>query len=210
MRQRKSAEERREEVIRATLELAAEAGPDQVTTEAVAAAVGVTQAAIFRHFPRKADIWEAVALWLRERMVQRWRDAGRSDLAPQQRLRAVLAAQFIFIDHYPALPAILLARGLDGKRGTVRDGLLGIMGAFKMALSAILAEGRAAGDFRQDIDVDRAAQTLIAIAQGTAVRWVLTERRFDLTAEGLAAADLLLQGLLPEKGTACDPVARPV
>lgn len=210
MRQRKSTETRREEIIHATLDLAAQAGPDRVTTEAVAAAVGLTQAAIFRHFPRKADIWEAVALWLRERMAQRWRDAGRADLAPQQRLRAVMAAQFIFVDHYPALPAILLARGLDGKRGTVRDGLLGIMGAFKMALSAILAEGRAAGDFRQDIDVDRAAQALIAIAQGTAVRWALTERRFDLTAEGLAAADLLVQGLLPAKETACDHAARTV
>jgi AcrR family transcriptional regulator len=205
MRLRKPAEQRREEIILATLSLASRQGPDQVTTEAVAAEIGITQAAVFRHFPRKADIWEAVIGWLRDRMVQRWCDAAPPHLSPPPRLRAVLAAQFIFIDHFPALPALLLSQGLDGKRGTVREGLLGIMGTFKTALSAILAEGRADGHFRTDLDVDRAASVLLAVAQGTAVRWSLMGRRFDLTAEGLAAVDLVLDGLRPACGKDGNP-----
>ena len=61
MPNRKTAEDRKAELVEVTLRLADKVGPDRLSTEAIAAAVGVTQAAIFRHFPKKQDLWEAVA-----------------------------------------------------------------------------------------------------------------------------------------------------
>lgn len=57
---RKSAKERKVEIVEATLRLAAEIGPDRMTTEALAKEVGISQPSIFRHFPTKGHIWEAV------------------------------------------------------------------------------------------------------------------------------------------------------
>lgn len=51
---RKSAELRKTQIVTTILDLADKIGPDRVTTGAIAAEVGVTQAAIFRHFPSKA------------------------------------------------------------------------------------------------------------------------------------------------------------
>ncbi len=58
---RKSAERRKAEIVIVVLALADRIGPDRVTTGAVATAIGVTQAALFRHFPTKAALWQAVA-----------------------------------------------------------------------------------------------------------------------------------------------------
>ena len=48
---RKPAPERKAEILEATLRLADELGPDRLSTEAIARAVGLTQPGIFRHFP---------------------------------------------------------------------------------------------------------------------------------------------------------------
>ena len=194
MRLRKSAEERRDEIIAVTLQLASEVGPEGITTEAIAKRVGVTQAAIFRHFPRKHDIWAAVVAWLRERVTVRWAEALRQTDDPAGRLRAVVAAQFLFITTIPALPAVLLSRELHAQAG-LRAGLLGVMGEFRKTLAGILREGQGVGMVRADISPEAAANLLIALVQGTALRWSLSDGAFDLVAEGEALLGLALEGL---------------
>lgn len=58
------AEERRRITIEAVVRLAAERNPDQITTAAIAAKMKLTQGAIFRHFPSKDSLWEAVMKWV--------------------------------------------------------------------------------------------------------------------------------------------------
>lgn len=72
---RKSAGERRQEIIEAMLRLTVEVGPDRLTTQAVAGAVGLTQPAIFRHFPTRDALWLGVAEEISARMRARWSEA---------------------------------------------------------------------------------------------------------------------------------------
>ncbi|MBX3615480.1 MAG: TetR/AcrR family transcriptional regulator, partial [Burkholderiaceae bacterium] len=65
-RKRLSSAERRREIVLAVIELASEAGPEGVTTQAIADRVGVTHGALFRHFPDKGAIWAAVFDWVGE------------------------------------------------------------------------------------------------------------------------------------------------
>ena len=60
MLSRKPAEDRKADIVEALLRLADRIGPDRLTTNDIAREVGVTQAAIFRHYPSKADLWSAV------------------------------------------------------------------------------------------------------------------------------------------------------
>ncbi len=50
-RVRKSAEDRKAEIVDAALRLADDIGPDRLSTEVLAEAVGISQPGIFRHFP---------------------------------------------------------------------------------------------------------------------------------------------------------------
>ena len=51
MPRRKPAEDRKAEIVATLLALADQIGPDRLTTNDIAREVGLTQAAIFRHFP---------------------------------------------------------------------------------------------------------------------------------------------------------------
>ena len=151
-RERKPAGERREEIIVTALDLAAEVGPDRITTEAIAGRIGLTQAAVFRHFPRKSDIWVAVIGWLRERLARRWAEALGGGGPPSDKLRTLLVGQFRFIAGVPALPAVLLSRELQAEGGIVQQAILGVMDAFRLALSGVVREGQDSGEIRAGIE----------------------------------------------------------
>jgi AcrR family transcriptional regulator len=57
------------------LRLADKLGPERLTTDAIANAVGLTQPGIFRHFPKKQDLWEAVAARVGAMMEANWTKA---------------------------------------------------------------------------------------------------------------------------------------
>ena len=65
------AEERRAATVEAVIELAAGHDPGEITTTAIAQHMGVTQGALFKHFPTKDAILEAVMTWVADRLLNR-------------------------------------------------------------------------------------------------------------------------------------------
>ena len=77
---RKRAELRKAEIVAALLGLADSIGPDRVTTGAVASSIGITQAALFRHFPTKDTLWQTVAEHVAEGLEEAWDDGNVTGL----------------------------------------------------------------------------------------------------------------------------------
>lgn len=195
MRIRKTAEERRTEIVETAVRLADELGPDRLTTEAIAKEVGLTQPGIFRHFPRKQEIWEAVAGWVGARLRERWAAADRAADTPEERLRALLHGQLDLIRTVPAIPAILFSRELHAGNEALRNAFLRLLTEFRGVVAGHVRAGCRDGRFRPDLDPDDAASLVVALVQGLAVRWSLSGRRFDLAAEGDRLLTLLIEGL---------------
>lgn len=191
---RKSAEERKTEIIEAALGLADALGPDRLTTEAIAEKVGLTQPGIFRHFPTKQAIWVGAAERIAQLMTEGWQAAlaGRED--PAGRLEALVLAQFRIIETTPAIPAILFSRELHADNDMLRQTFLGLMRKFQTALTAEFQRGQTSGRFRSDLEPEDAALMLIGLIQGVAIRWSLGGRPRPLIEEGkrLLAAHLRL------------------
>lgn len=191
---RKSAEERKAEVVEAAMELAAERGPDRVTTEDLARAVGLTQPAIFRHFPTKGDIWRAVAERIGAALEERWQAAERGPTARDQ-LRHLVAAQLGLVRAVPAIPAILFSHELHARDQRLREAFHALLRRLHHRLAGIFEGGSRRGEFPVDLDPSDAAYLVLALIQGLVVRWSLSGRGFDPVAEGERLLALLLCGL---------------
>ncbi|MEX0815789.1 MAG: TetR family transcriptional regulator C-terminal domain-containing protein [Dongiaceae bacterium] len=201
MRLRKTAERRKSEIVEAAMRLADGVGPDRLTTEAIATAVGLTQPAVFRHFPRKQDIWEAVAARIGETMERRWARAA-DGATSSQRLHGVVATQLDLIRSTPAIPAILFSRELHAENADLRRAFQGLLRRFHRHLVEIVEHGRGSGDFRPDLDPSDASYLVIALVQGLALRWSLSGRGFDPVAEGERLLAILLQGFVGQTADA--------
>lgn len=196
---RKSAELRKAEIVATVLELADRIGPDRVTTGAVSAVIGVSQAALFRHFPTKAALWLAVAEHVSEGLTSAWDEAlGRGE-GPLARLRALIAAQFAQIASTPALPMLLFSRELNVTNRDLRATFHGRLMAFRCLLAREVGAGQKAGLLRDDVAAEDAAVLLTSLVQGVAIRWALGARDFDLRDEGLRLLGVQLRLLAAER-----------
>lgn len=193
-RTRKSGEERRLEIVETTLRLAASLGPDRITAEAIAQELGVSQPAIFRHFPRKDAIWTATIDWLEDSLAATWSAAVAAAPAGDA-LAAVVAAHFAFIERHPAVPLVLLSPELQARHDGVRQAVMRLMGRYHATLRELVAAGIACGRYSATVDPARAAWMLIAIIQGVALRWAAGGGRFDIREEGAALVAMAVRGI---------------
>ncbi|MEX5726706.1 AcrR family transcriptional regulator [Rhodovulum iodosum] len=197
---RQSAEERKAQIVAEVLRLADEIGPDRLSTTHVARAVGLSQPAIFRHFPTKGALWLAVAEDIANRLQSSWAEAEAGATGPHARLKALIVAQLSAISETPALPSILLSRELQVDNQALRDVFRGLLGAFQGRLVAVIRDLQAAGDLRRDVSPEDVAILLTSLVQGVAIRWTLGARGFSLVPEGLRLLDVQLALLKAQEG----------
>ncbi len=190
---RKSAELRKAEIVAAVLDLADRIGPDRVTTGAAASAVGVSQAALFRHFPTKAAMWLAVADHVAGELAMEWQRALAKTDDPVDRLKALMAAQLGQIAATPTLPMLLFSRELNVGNEELRAAFRGLLMKFQALIVAELARGQDAGCLRREVAPEDAAVLLTSLVQGMAIRWSLGARNFSLIGEGKRLLEVQLR-----------------
>lgn len=192
-RKRKSAADRRAEIVETAIRLSAAIGPDRVTTQQLADEVGVTQPAIFRHFASKSDIWRAVgdhiAAGCRE-VHARLRDDDAAD--PHGALVNVIGNHFVHIAKNPAVTTILFSRELHIDVATLRETFAEVMAERRATIAGLIRDAQAAGLHRTEIVAEDAAHLVMAAVQGMSMRWSLEDRAFDLPAEGTRMVGALL------------------
>lgn len=139
-RTRSSAPQRRRDVVAAVVELARERGPEGITTQAIADRVGVTNGALFRHFPDKLAMWSAVFDWVEERLEAVVDEAFRGGGDPIEVLERVFLAHVRFVSGHPGVPRILfheLQRPADSEfRDRVRNAVRG----YRKRIGELLAQ----------------------------------------------------------------------
>ena len=197
---RKTSDLRKAEIVATILALADQIGPDRVTTGAVANEVGVTQAALFRHFPTKAAMWSAAADQVAETLTHAWNAAVAQSELPVDRIRALIRAQLDQIAATPAMPMLLFSRELNVENAALRTAFHGRLTAFHGHLMREVELGQQSHTLRDDVAAADVAVLLTSLVQGVAIRWSLGARDFGLQAEGLRLLDVQLQLLGVEGG----------
>jgi AcrR family transcriptional regulator len=196
-RKRLGADERREEIIRVTLELAAKQGVDDVTTQDMAQAMGVTQGAVFRHFLSKDAIWLAVMQWVRDRLMGVLGRAAEQGRDPLEALQRMFFAQIDFIASHPAIPRVLMSEHLHGRSAALRRLVTEIMLSYEAKIAGLLADAQAQGLARADLDVHAAATLYIGMIQGLVLQTSILRGQRTLTAEAARTFPVFMQAIRP-------------
>jgi AcrR family transcriptional regulator len=197
LRKRLGADERREEIIRVTLALAAKQGVDDVTTQDMAQAMGVTQGAVFRHFPSKDAIWLAVMQWVRDRLMAVLGRATAQGRDPLDALQRMFFAHIDFISRYPAIPRVLMSEHLHGRSSALRRMVTEIMLGYEAKIAGLLTDAQAQGLARADLDAHAAATLYIGMIQGLVLQTSILRGQRTLAAEAARTFPVFLQAIRP-------------
>ena len=161
-----SAEERREVTVETVIDLAAEQNPTDITTGAIAKRMGVTQGALFRHFPSKDAILQAVMEWVSERLLARIDKATSAAVSPLDALEAAFIAHIEFISEHPGVPRMLFGELQRAEQTVAKRMAHTLIQRYGERLGWLVAEGKERGELAATLD-DKAAVTLfIGTIQG--------------------------------------------
>jgi TetR/AcrR family transcriptional regulator len=195
---RKTGEERREEIIQAVLDLAAEQGVKHLTTQAIADRVGIAQPTVFRHFKTRDAILHAVMETVGTAMlaVATGVLAGRGPA--DRRLRQLLCRQLEFISRRRGVPRVLFSERLHHEDPGLKAVVRRVMDNYTGKVADLIAAGQAEGRFRRELDPREAAMLIVALIQGLMMRWSISDFALDLEAHGEAVWRLLEPALCAE------------
>lgn len=196
-RQRKTHEERKEEIIQGALELAAENGVKEVTAQAIADRIGIAQPTIFRHFKTRDAIFRAAMEWIANTLFGVLEGVGRHGEPADQRLRKLLRRQLTFVSKQRGLPRLLFSDRLHLEDPQLKATVRRVMERYVHRLESILRDGIASGVFRKDLDPDATARWIAATVQGLLMRWSIYDFGFRLEGEITPLWRFLEPALIP-------------
>ncbi len=169
------ADERRAVTVEAVVALAAGRNPSDITTAAIARHMGLTQGALFRHFPTKDAILQAVMDWVAERLLARVDEAAQGAASPAAALEAIFMAHIDFVAAHPGVPRMLFGELQHPGETLPKRTVQTLIQRYGERLRSLLAAGKAGGELDADLDVDAAAVLFIGTIQGLVMQSMLVE-----------------------------------
>ncbi|MFM7010785.1 TetR/AcrR family transcriptional regulator [Limnohabitans sp. Hippo4] len=164
------ADERRTVTVEAVVALAAQQNPTDITTAAIAQHMGLTQGAIFRHFPSKESIVQSVLDWVSDKLMGKVNLAAQTQQSPIAALEAVFMAHMGFISEHPGAPRMLLAE-LQKTGDTIpKRMVVTLMTNYRARIIELLEKGKACGEVSAELDLDAASTLYVGMIQGLVIQ----------------------------------------
>ncbi len=160
------ATERRAATVDAVVALAAISNPTEITTTAIAEHMGLTQAALFKHFPTKDAILESVMEWVASSLMSRVDKAVHASSSPLQALESLFMAHVQFVMTHPGVPRIVFAELQRAKPSGARRAVDVLLRRYSERVSHLLNDAKTRGEIGADIDTEAAAVLFVGTIQG--------------------------------------------
>jgi TetR/AcrR family transcriptional regulator len=164
--QRRHSEDRQQEIVLTVLALAQERGVEAITTQAIAEHMGLTQGAVFRHFPNKEAIWSAVLDWLEARLGEVFR--GKPAGSPLAEVRRIFTAYMNLFARYPAVPRLFFSDTFHHPYPRLHERLQNLVRGCEGQLAEWLNQAAARGEVDAGLPAPAAAKLLLTCIQGLA------------------------------------------
>lgn len=167
------AEERRAVTVEAVVELAAEQNPSEITTSAIAKRMGLTQGALFRHFPSKGAIIQAVMEWVAVCLMSRVDKAARMADSPLAALEAVFMAHVAFVIERPGVPRMLFGELQRAEETASKRMVQTLICHYGERLHQLIKKGIVEKELDPELDVEAAANLFVGTIQGLVMQSLL-------------------------------------
>ena len=166
---------RREQILQALAHmLEAEPGA-RITTAALAREVGVSEAALYRHFPSKAKMFEGLIGFMEETLFSRVKMITQSDGNSQKQCEQILTLLLAFVEKNPGMSRILTGDALSGEIERLRRQVNQLFDRLEPELRRILREAELREGLRTQATPGATANLLMAAAEGRIRQFVRSE-----------------------------------
>lgn len=166
---------RRQQILEALASMLEASPGERITTARLAKEVGVSEAALYRHFPSKSKMFEGLIEFIEEAIFSRVNIILRNQDPAIIRCEKILSLLLAFAERNPGLTRILTGDALAGETERLRTRVAQFYDRLETQLKQTLREAEMTEGKRTAIPVALAANLLLTSAEGRICQFVRSE-----------------------------------
>ena len=174
----------RSQQILETLAQQLEENPGQkITTASLAKAVGVSEAALYRHFPSKARMYEGLIEFIEDSIFGLISRIMDDDSTSSGRCKKITALLLTFSERNPGMTRILVGDALMGENERLHARIVQLFDRIESQYKQILREGNLADELQREVHIAASANLFLSFAEGRMNQYVRSHFKRPPTAE---------------------------
>ncbi len=163
---------RRQEILEVLAHELEQRPGSRITTATLARAVGVSEAALYRHFPSKARMFEELIAFAEETVFGRINRILEQEPGARRRCELILALLLTFAERNPGITRVLLGDALVGEHERLRSRVGRFFDRLESQLKQVLRQATLGDELRHKGEAAAGAALLLALAEGLMSRYV--------------------------------------
>ena len=178
---REHTEVRRQQIVDAAAILIFKYGSEHLTVRKIAAEVGISEAAIYRHFKSKKSILSFLLIHIEEVLLK---DITPKTVAKEpvtiDGIEKIIRNHLSMVGKRKGLSFQVIAEIISLGDLALNKQASHTIGKYISRLKELLAEGVECGSIREEVDLEAAATLLFTLMQGLVNIWALSPNSFNL------------------------------
>lgn len=187
---------RRQQILEALAKMLEDSPGARITTAALAKEVGVSEAALYRHFPSKSKMFEGLIEFIEETIFTRITVILAEEPRAVTRCENILLLVLTFTERNPGITRLMTGDALIGETERLRNRIAQLFERLETQIKQILREAELREGTRPTISVTAAANLLLALMDGRITQFVRSEFRRAPTEHWADQWALIAQGLM--------------
>jgi len=175
---------RQKDILKAAIAIIANQGYEKLTIKNLATKIGVTEAALYRHFKSKREIVTMILSYFEELSNRVLNEICESNNAPLNNIRKFVEDRYILFSKNPDLAKVMFSEELFKNDPTFKGQFQCIMHKHKQAMESYLIQAQKDGNIKKDISSIQLFRIIIGSMRFTVTQWNLSDGAFDLQKEG--------------------------
>jgi len=186
--------QRRQQILEALAQMLEASPGNRITTAGLARQVGVSEAALYRHFPSKSKMFEGLIEFIEDTLFSRVSIILGEEPTAEKRCEKMLMLLLVFAERNPGLTRILTGDALSGETERLHQRVAQLFDRFETQLKQVIREAELREGLRPSIALPAAANLLMAAAEGRISQYVRSGFQRPPTAEWSKQWELLMGG----------------
>jgi len=171
-------------IIDSAIALISEKSIQQLTIKNLARKLGVTEGALYRHFPGKIDILLSILLMFQDEARQNLEEVKASDYSALKQFEDIFLYRLKYFTEKPAVAAVIFSESIFQNHKRLSSEVNRFLKMHEETLRIILKRGIKNNEIKSDIAVEETIYIIIGSMRYLVTRWRLDGHTFDLYAAG--------------------------
>ena len=186
---------RKDQILRSLATILEQSPGQRITTAGLAKHVGVSEAALYRHFPSKAKMFEALIEFIENTIFSRITQIMSEEMQADKRCEMILGLILTFSERNPGITRILTGDPLAGETERLRQRVTQLFDRIEAQLRQIIREMPLRGEQKTSTDPIVAANLLLSLVEGRIGQYVRSNFERKPTTEWDAQWQVIREGL---------------